>query len=366
MPTTSTKKFAVFAALAILIVAALLVARHFAPGAQSSSRQELLQLVPPDSTAVIFLDLDEFRTSPFLAKFYSWAPQPTEDSEYAQFVRDSGFSYERDLRKIVVAISHQGKFSSLLAIADGKFDRKKIEAFLNRSGASPQQGKLKVFLLNGRSPYRPLSLAFLSDNRIAIADSPDLAKVLSASASQSGHAEWNSRFERLAGTPLFAVIRQDPAMRDVLNAAAPGGFRSPQLSGLLDQLQWISVAGKPEGDQLRVVSEGECLSEVATGQLRDFLQGIQLLAQNGLNDPKLRQQMNPGEREVYLDILKSADVQKIDRGEWKTVRVVLSITPKFLDLASVSPLTAPKAEPPTLPAEKPKQKSGKSPKQKKS
>jgi hypothetical protein len=75
--------------------------------------------------------------------------------------------------------------------------------------------------------------------------------------------------------------------------------------------------------------------------------------------------MNPDQRAAYLDILKSADVQKIDRGEWKTVRVVLSITPKFLDLASASSLTAPKAEEPA-PAEKPKQKSGKSSKSKKS
>ena len=43
--------------------------------------------------------------------------------------------------------------------------------------------------------------------------------------------------------------------------------------------------------------------------------------------------MNPEEREAYLEILKGADVQKIDRGEWKSVRVVLSITPKFLDVA---------------------------------
>lgn len=366
MPPTSAKKLALFAALAVLVVAALIIARRSSPGAQSSARQELLQLVPPDSTAVIFLDLYEFRSSPFLAKLYSWAPRPTEDSEYAQFVRDSGFSYERDLKKIVVAISERGTSKSFLAIADGEFDRKKIEAFLNRSGVSAQQGKLRVFLLSGSSLDKPLSLAFLSDHRIAIADSQNLAEVLSAGASQSGHAEWNSRFERLGGTPAFALIRPDPRIRDTLNAAAPGGFRSPQLSGLLDQLQWISVAGKPDGDRLRLVSEGECLSEVTTARLSDFLQGIQLLAQDGLNDPKLRQQMNPNEREAYLDILKSADVQKIDRGEWKTVRVVLFITPKFLDLASVSSLTAPKAEQATPPAEKPKQKSGKSPRQKKS
>ena len=81
-------------------------------------------------------------------------------------------------------------------------------------------------------------------------------------------------------------------MQEAMNTAAPGGFRSPALSTLLNQLQWISIAGKPDGDVLRVISDGECQSDSTTSQLRDFLQGVLLLAQTGLNDPKLRQQMN--------------------------------------------------------------------------
>jgi hypothetical protein len=191
---------------------------------------------------------------------------------------------------------------------------------------------------------KPLSLAFLSDSRIAITDSENLSAVLPGAASESGHAEWNERFERLAGTPIFAVIRQDSTLQRALNAAAPGGYRSPALSTLLNQLQWISIAGKPDGDVLRVVSEGECLSDSTASQLRDFLQGVLLLAQNGLNDAKLRQQMNSEEREAYLEILKSADVQKIDRVEWKSVRVVLFVTPRFLDLARLPSVTVPAEE----------------------
>src|SRR5205823_9981270 len=84
---------------------------------------------------------------------------------------------------------------------------------------------------------------------------------------------------------------------------------------------------------LRVVAEGESLSDVTASQLSDFLQGMQLLAQNGLNDPKLRQQMNPEERDVYLKLLKGTQVDKIGRGESKSVRVVFPITPQFLKIA---------------------------------
>jgi hypothetical protein len=349
MSLSRSRKFVLAGAVAVLLAAALLVALHFSPNSKESARQQLLQLAPIDSSAVIYLDLDEFKQSPFLAKLYSWAPRPIEDSEYAQFVRDTGFSYERDLKRVVVAISGHGAATNLLAVVEGKFDRKKIELFLSRNGKSVQQGKRKVFILNASSHDKPLSLAFLSDDRFAISDSENFSSTLSATTGAVGYAEWNSRFERLSGTPLFAVLRQDSAMQAALNSAAPGGFRSPQLSTLLDQLQWISIAGKPEGDQLRVVAEGECLSEPATSQLRDFLQGVLLLAQNGLNDPKLRQQMNPEEREAYLDILKRADIQKINRGEWKSVRLVLSITPKFLDVARVASIASPQDESSTAP-----------------
>ncbi len=347
MPFSRTKTISILSVVAILLIASMLLVTHFFPGSEANARSQLLRLVPADATAVIFIDLDEFRGSPFLAKLYSWAPHPAEDSEYAQLVRETGFSYERDLQRATIAVSNHGATTGLLLIADGKFDRKRMEAFLNRNGKSAQEGKWRVFRLNASVDEKPLSLAFLSDSRIAITDSGNLAEVLTGAKAEAGHAEWNERFERLAGTPLFAVIRQDPAAQDALNSAAPGGFRSPALSALLNQLQWISVSGKPDGDTLRVVSEGECFSEPTSIQLRDFLQGVLLLAQNGLNDPKLRQQMNPAERDAYLEILKSADIQSIDRGEWKSVRVILSVTPRFLDVARLPPAAVPADEPST-------------------
>jgi hypothetical protein len=51
--------------------------------------------------------------------------------------------------------------------------------------------------------------------------------------------------------------------------------------------------------------------------------------------------MNPEERQAYLEILRSADVQKIDRDEWKSVRLMLEITPKFLDVARLASPGAP-------------------------
>ena len=105
---------------------------------------------------------------------------------------------------------------------------------------------------------------------------------------------------------------------------------------LLDQLQWITLAGKPENDRLRVVAEGECTAEAAR-QLVDLINGLVILAQLGLNDAKTRQQLDPAAREAYLELLKSADISKIDRGDSKSVRVVAEITPEFLETARRAP-----------------------------
>jgi hypothetical protein len=352
MSLTRSRKIALVSATAVLFLAGIFLALHFSRASDSSARHHLLQLVPADATAVIYVDLDELRASPFLAELYAWAPHSNEDSEYAQFGRDTEFSYERDLKRVVVSISNHGNVTNIFAVADGKFDRKKIEAFFERNGKSTQRGKWKVFRLNATASDKPLWFAFLSNDRIAFSDFESPSAGLSAAPSDSFHAEWNSRFERLAGSPLFGVIRQDPAMQSALNAAAPGGFHSPQLSALLGQLQWISIAGKPDGDQLRVVADGECLAPLTASQLHDFLQGVLLLAQDGLNDPKLRQKMNPEEREAYLELLKSADIQKIDRGEWKSVRVMIEITSKFLDIARVASTAVP-ADQTSTPAESP-------------
>jgi len=341
MPFTSSRKLALALIAALVVIAAVLAVAHFSADSNSAARGQLLRIIPPDSTAIIFLDLDALRQSPFLAKLYAWAPAPSEDSEYSQFVGDSGFSYERDLKHLLLAISNHGPTTDLLAIADGKFDRKKMELILNKNGTASQQGQWTVFHLGSTAEKKKLSVTFLSNQRIAITDATDLSAALNAASANPSRAEWNSRFERVAGTPFFAVIRQDFAIQSALNTNAPGSFRSPQLSALLNQLQWISLAVKPDGDQLRLVAEGECLSEPTTTQLRDFLQGIVLLAQNGLNDPKLRQQINPEERQAYQEILKGADVQKLDRGEWKSVRVVLPLTTKFLDVARAASAKAP-------------------------
>jgi len=75
------------------------------------------------------------------------------------------------------------------------------------------------------------------------------------------------------------------------------------------------------------------------------MNGVVILAEGGLNDSKTRQQLDPALRKAYLELLKSADVSKIDRGDTKSVRLVFEITPGFLEAARKAPPVVPDSAP---------------------
>ena len=245
-------------AVAFILISFAVLGYQRWSGSSEAARGEALALMPPDASAVLFADFDELRRAAFIAELYAWAPKPQADAEYAQFLKDTGFDYERDLHRIAIGVEKHGTDSTLFAIADGEFDREKISAYASKSGTVAKNGGHEIYSVSVNGSPKKISFTFLNKNRMALTDAPDLGVFLRTKAKNSDEAEWRARFERLAGSPIFAVIRQDAAAGSTLAAQAPGGLSSPQLSALLDQLQWITIAGKPDNDRLRVVADGEC------------------------------------------------------------------------------------------------------------
>ncbi len=110
-----------------------------------AARADALALMPTDASAVLFADFDELRQAPFFAKFYAWAPKPEADPDYAQFVKETGFDYERSLDRVAIAMEKRAQDSALLAILDGKFDRQKISAYALKAGSSAKTGGREIF-----------------------------------------------------------------------------------------------------------------------------------------------------------------------------------------------------------------------------
>ena len=310
----------------------LLAASYFAytrwTAEHGRPRESLLGQLPFTASSVMYVDLLELRQGDLLKSLAKWTAGSTEEPEYQAFVKETGFDYERDLNQLGIAFRTRNLRSSYFAIADGHFDRKKISDYLHKNGGSEQKNGREIFHVTSSKPGRNIALAFLSDDRIALTDGDDFSADLESANQGVGHQEWMQRFERLSGVPAFALVRQEAAIGAVLSERAPGGIASPQLAQLLNLLTWVSIAGKPEGSSFRVVIDGECPNEMVMRQLTEFFSGITLLAQAGLNDPKLREKMDATEREAYLQLLSSIEVTRLNRGETQSVRVSFVILPE--------------------------------------
>jgi len=333
------------AGLAILLLLAYFVWFHAAiPG-----RNALLSWMPEDAEAVLFIDVAQLRRAPFFADLLAWAPKPDTDQEYRQFVRDTGFDYEKDLDRLAVAFEQQGARKIFFAVGDGHFDGRKIKAYAEKTGAVEKSGGMEILSTPIAGSSAHLFFTFLTKGRLAITNSNDFASWLhSAKATDDG--EWRGRFARVAGSPVFAVMRNE-ALRDAFSAdpasqalarKATGGLSSPQLSTLLAQLQWLTVAGKPENNKLRVALDGESLEDKNAQQLADLLNGVVLLARAGLSNARTQQQLGAATRQSYLALLKSVEVSRIDRPDLKSLRLMFEVTP---DLLKSAPKYAPAGAP---------------------
>jgi len=326
-------------ALAIVLLSVWLYFHAHGRDSQKA-REDLLSHLPADSTSVVYLDFQELRGSAFLSQILAWVPRPQMEEEYGKFVQATGFDYERDLDRVAISFSGSAQSPKTMGVAEGRFDRKKIESYSAHFGTLKTANGKTIYAVGLTNPARTAYFTFLRDNQVAICS--DASCFFQASGKSMNSEEWREHFLRMAGTPLFGVMRQDSQLLTALSQRTPGGYRSPQLATLLGQLQWVSVGAKPEGDELRVVTDGETSNEMVVRQLNDMFSGLLILAQAGLDDPKSRKQLDPKLREAYASLLKSAEVQKLDRGTSKSVRLIFEITPQLLESAK----SASAADPP--------------------
>src|SRR3982074_685097 len=96
-------------------------------GSSTTPRGAVLSAMPPDASAVIFADFTELRRAPFATDFLNWIPKTLVHDASAQFLRETGFAYARDLDRVPISFIKAEKDSKLFAVAEGRFDRSKVE-----------------------------------------------------------------------------------------------------------------------------------------------------------------------------------------------------------------------------------------------
>ncbi len=331
----SKRAIVVLLLAAAISAAALCYLRRGPNAAPSAAAPELISLAPSDAAYLFYADLAALRSSPFGARLETLVPATPAEREYLEFVRATGFDYARDLDRIVLAVQPAAPANFTVALAEGRFDRGKIISYALRTGKLEHQSGVDVYVVPSGTTGKLFALAFLNANRIALADGPSLAPVLAPRTPGIFIPGMRERISRLTGAAFFAVGRVGPVPEDF----SLGGVGFEQLANLVRSLRWFNLAGRPEGDRMRVAAEGECDTVESARQLAGTLDGLRLLGQAALADSRTRQRIPPQTATTLDSLLRAAQVSR----DAQRVRVLLELTPEMLGTAARN---SPAARPP--------------------
>jgi hypothetical protein len=296
----------------------------------ASPAPDLLSALPPGAPSIVYIDLLAVRSSSFYQHRPDKGPIAMPNKNYADFVQSTGFDFEKDLDRVVIA-SWPGVFSAekkgTIAIADGRFDLARIRGYAMQKGKVEHQNGHEVFVFPSNAPTSPggsNSVTLLDDHRVAIVEGPSIGPLFAAGGGTAGNDSAIERATRLDGAAIFAISRMPP----LPDKFSPGGIQSTQFLNLARSIQWITLAARPEGDNLRISLEGECTSASDARQLQSSLEVLRMFGAAALDGPKAHQSMDPGSFTVMETLLKSAEVTS----SAERVRILIELTPDIFKL----------------------------------
>jgi hypothetical protein len=312
------------------------------PGSSAGAAPELLTQLPADAPAVAYFDVAELRSSPVVLKIAALA-EPQEDPEYKRFARDTGFDYTRDLDRVSLAFwpghTAQIPLERAVILADGRFDRQKIDAYI-AADPSIRRGPGQVAELPALPGFSKREFGFVSPGRVAYTAGTEIAASVQRGSAARINPALEPLIQRVAGAPIFAVIRADN-LPDSLYASIKS---SPQLEHFARSIRGIAFAGKPDGNRLHLVLDAESDSMKNAIAIAAQLEILRMFGSAALADPRTRRQMD--KQQVALAQALLNQIQVTHQDVW--VRLTIDVTPEMF----ASPAATPSADPPRRPAAK--------------
>jgi hypothetical protein len=329
-----------------LVVVVLAAAGYFflhrRPAATDSmpgTAPTILSLLPPQAPYVVYTDVAALRSSAFLNRLIALIPTPNEDPEYLEFVRSTGFDYTRDLDRVAIAISPTTPLPTVLTFAEGRFDQQKIIAYALRTGrAIERDGFTTEYVLPSSVSGGEISVQFITPNRIELISRPQGNSAPTTNGANTAGADMTQRINRVAGSPLFAVVRMDAVPKD----AVIGSFRIDAITGSMQGVKWLTLSASPKEQNLNVALQGECESSLQATQLDLALGFVRTMARAYLSDKNARKQFTLQGADALTKLVKQADISTTGN----RLQLAVSLSPEILDgLAAPPPAKPPIAAP---------------------
>lgn len=292
---------------------------------------ELLSALPAGAPTLVYVDLAALRASSFYQHRPDKGPITLPNQDYAEFVRGTGFDFEKDLDRVVVASWPPQPGATQrknVVIAEGRFDQAKIRDYAAKKGKLDHQQGRDVYVFSAGDQTGPESLTFLDDHRLALVAGPSIAPLFVADSKASATDPVRERAARLDGATAFMITLMPP-IPDAPVANGAQGAPAQQFLAMLRSLRWITLAARAEGDNLRVSLEGECDSSTDAQQLKSALELLRMFANAGLQDPKNTQSTPPAALAFMKTLLNNAELSQSEQN----VRIRMELTPDVFKLS---------------------------------
>ena len=310
----------------VLAVLSLWYAMRTDHASAANSLPDLIELAPPESNMIAYADLEALRGSPLVQQLAALA-QPTQvDRDYANFVSETGFDYQQDLDRVLVASSSHSASAKTLVFAEGRFDQQKIEQYALRSGKIEEEGGHRVYVVPSAASGKVVRFAFLAPGRIALSDGEDLSAAISANSSASLDPVMRERLLRVADAPIFATLQASEFAR----AVGRNGSQQAGVFAALDSLRWVNLAAKPSGDDVILSAEGECDSAEQAQKIANGLELMRGLFRGALANPKAQGQLPAASAAATGELLEALTITT----DAARVRLLVSVTPQLLSTFS--------------------------------
>jgi hypothetical protein len=211
--------------LAVIVIAAVVAALFLLRKKSPPASVRLL----PESDAVIYVDVDDLRT----AGAFNQPQKFPHDPDYEDFVKQTGFDFERDLHEVAFAVQPGGGGApGAGAAADqrssevfiGHLDSARVTAYLKKLATSAERYRnIDIYTIPHEG--RPVRVAILTVDTVAVSnlDSPQAIHAMIDNARASAVP--------VAGPKLVRDHMHDLPLGTVAWAMAKMGGNTPQVPG---------------------------------------------------------------------------------------------------------------------------------------
>jgi hypothetical protein len=245
---------------------------------EASANSEIFADLPTKAPVVIFVDAKVFRESALYKKLMKDNTSPTPSGDYAEFIKETGFDFSRDLDRVAMAVESAEHGSKTTAIAEGRFDQERIAAYAKIKGKISVRDGKTYFEFDEPKSNRTMEMSFLSANRVRVTSveiSPKKSDDDKAAANPITPEDSAERIARVAGSPLFAIA-------DVRSWS--GQVNLGNYSDLIRSIKRYTLTASPDGDTLHIALEAECATPEDAQQLGSTMSAAKLLAPSFLNN----------------------------------------------------------------------------------